>query len=70
MKKSVIDNITELITFNEFDDEFEVFNKYVQLSRNHFSFGEAQYLIGVIRLLLKTDIRVLRKTTNIIKERG
>lgn len=70
MKKSVIDNLTELITFNEFNDEYEAFNKYVQLSRNRFSFSEAQYLIGVIRLLLKTDARVLRKTTNIIKERG
>lgn len=70
MKKSVIDNITELITFNEFGDEFEAFNKYVRLSENRFSFSEAQYLIGVIRLLLKTDARILRKTTNIIKERG
>lgn len=70
MQKSIIDNLTELITFNEFNDEFEAFNKFVQLNESVFSFDEAQYLIGIIRLLQKADIRILKKTTKIIKERG
>ena len=73
MKKGVIDDMTVFLAECDntgHEDEYDLFNSFVEAENYKASYDEARNLIDIIRNLKQTDIRILRRVSNIIRERG
>jgi len=68
--EKIANKVVEFILTQNYEDEYELFNSFVEKEKIKLSFDDACYLVGIIRRLLKTDKKILIATNHIIKERS
>lgn len=68
--EKIANKVVEFILTQNCEDEYELFNSFVEKENIKLSFDDARYLVGIIKRLLKTDKKILVATNQIIKERS